>query len=239
MGTQMSLPKAGFLGIRADRREAARVFFAAMVITAVFAVLTTRLAIRPSLLELIGTSTGLCNVWLLRKQNVVAWVFGIVSVTAVGLVFYRLGLMGQAWLHLFYFLPINWWAWYYWVRGGDQRTELQVSWTSRKEWLVYVPFFLVTTYLMATFFDRIYDRAVFVYWDATIVAASVVAQWLLSRKKIENWILWAGPVDASAIILFSLTGAYMFGALYIVFLLNALVAAYEWRKDWQGRAVPA
>ncbi len=235
----MTSSAVGFLGTREHRREAARVFAAALVITALFAVLTTHFATRPSPLELIGTSTGLCNVWLLRKQNVVAWVFGIVSVTAVGLVFHRLGLMGQAWLHLFYFLPINWWAWYHWVRGGDEQTELQVSWTSRKEWLVYVPFFLVATYLMAAFFDRIYDRAVFVYWDASIVAASVIAQWLLSRKKIESWILWFGPVDASAIVLFSLTGAYMFGAQYIVFLLNASAAVYEWRKDWHGRAASA
>jgi nicotinamide mononucleotide transporter len=142
--------------------------------------------------------------------------------------------MGQAWLHLFYFFPINWWAWYHWVRGGEQRTELQVSWTNPKEWLVYVPLFLVATYLVAGFFDRIYDRAIFVYWDATIVAASVVAQWLLSRKKIESWILWVGPVDASAIILFSLTGAHMFSALYIVFLLNASAAIYEWREDWNA-----
>lgn len=235
----MSPSTVGFLGAREDRSEAARVFLAAVAVTAGFAVLTSRFAARPSLLELVGTATGLCNVWLLRKQNVLAWFFGIVSVAAVGTVFYRMGLMGQAWLHLFYFFPINWWGWYHWVRGGEQRTELRVSWTSWKEWLVYVPVFVVATYLVASFFDRIYDRAVFVYWDATIVVASVIAQWLLSRKKIENWILWAGPVNVSAIVLFFLTGAYMFGALYIVFLVNASAAIYEWIEDWRGRQVPA
>ncbi len=235
----MNSSALSFLGTPAHRREAGRVFLAALVITAALALLTARLARGPSWLELVGTSTGLCNVWLLRKQNIVAWPFGIVSVTAVGLVFYRLGLMGQAWLHLFYFLPINWWAWYHWVRGGEHRTELHVSWTHWKEWLFHVPLFLVATYLVASFFDRVYDRAVFVYWDATIVAASVIAQWLLSRKKIESWVLWVGPVDASAILLFSLTGAYMFSALYIVFLLNASAAIYEWRADWNRRAAPS
>ena len=129
----MSPSTVGFLGAREHRSEAARVFLAAVAITAGFAVLTSRFAARPSLLELVGTATGLCNVWLLRKQNVLAWFFGIVSVAAVGTVFYRLGLMGQAWLHLFYFFPINWGGWYHWVRGGEQRTELQVSWTSWTE----------------------------------------------------------------------------------------------------------
>ena len=235
----MSPSTVGFFGTPKHRREAGVVFLGAVAITAVFAVLTARFATRPSVLELVGTATGLCNVWLLRKQNVLAWLFGIVSVAAVGTVFYGLGLMGQAWLHLFYFFPINWWAWYHWVRGGEERAELQVSWTSWKEWLVYVPFFVGATYLVANFFDRVYGEAVFVYWDASIVVTSVIAQWLLSRKKIENWILWVGPIDLSAIVLFFLTGAYMFAALYIVFLLNASAATYEWIEDWKRQQAPA
>ena len=49
-------------------------------ITAAFGMITARFAVQPSSLELVGTETGLCNVWLLRKQNVLAWPFGIASV---------------------------------------------------------------------------------------------------------------------------------------------------------------
>jgi nicotinamide riboside transporter PnuC len=58
----------------------------------------------------------------------------------------------------------------------------------------------------------------------------------MSRKKIESWMLWVGPVDASAIVLFSLTGAHMFSALYVVFLLNASLAVYQWSDSWKSVA---
>lgn len=232
---QSTLAKASFLGSTSDRKQAARVFLISVAVTALFGAITARFAVRPSSLELVGTSTGLCTVWLLRKQNVIAWPLGIASVTVVGTVFHQLGLMGQAWLHFFYFIPINVWGWYHWIRGGEDRTKLEVGWTPRTEWLLYLPFFVVGTYLVGTFFDRVYERAVFVFWDASIVVASIIAQWLMSRKKIESWLLWVGPVDASAIILFNRTGAYMFAALYAVFLLNASVAVYEWSKIWRHR----
>ena len=224
-----------FFGSASDRRRAARVFLISVGIAAVFGMITARFAVRPSWLELVGTATGLSTVWLLRKQNVIAWPLGITSVMAVGTVFHELGLMGQAWLHFLYFVPINAWGWYHWVRGGEDRTTLEVSWTSWREWLFYVPFFVIGTYLVGTFFERAYGRAVFVFWDASIVVVSVIAQWLMSRKKIESWILWVGPVDASAIILFNFAGAHMFSALYVVFLLNASVAVFQWSRSWKRR----
>lgn len=201
----------------------------------VFAVVTTWLMGRPPALQLAGAALGLTNVWLLRKQNVLAWPVGLTSVTVAGLVFTRLGLMGQAWLHLYYFLPINAWGWYNWARGGQHHSELRVSWTRRHEWLVYLPFFVLGTYLVEMFFDRVYDRAIYVFWDANIVVVSVVAQWLVTRKKIENWMLWLGPVNLSAIALYSLTGAYMFAVLYVFYLLNATAGVYEWIEGWKAQ----
>ncbi len=43
----------------------------------------------------------------------------------------------------------------------------------------------------------------------------------LTRKNVESWVLWLLPVNVCAIHLCSLTGSYMFAALYVVFLVNA------------------
>ena len=71
-----------FLRPPSDRTQAARVFLISVGITAAFGMITARFAVQPSSLELVGTETGLCNVWLLRKQHVLAWPFGIASVIA-------------------------------------------------------------------------------------------------------------------------------------------------------------
>lgn len=231
----MTTPTPGFLGTPSQRRQAAAIFSISATITAGFGIVTTLLAGRPPALQLAGAALGLTYVWLLRKQNVLAWPVGIAGVILAGLVFTRLGLMGQAWLHLYYFLPINTWGWYHWVRGGQDHSTLGISWTRWQEWLVYVPFVVIGTYLVGMFFDRTHDRAVYVFWDANIVVVSVVAQWLVTRKKIENWMLWIGPINVSGIALYWVTGAYMFAVLYALYLVNASVAVYEWISAWKAR----
>lgn len=63
----------------------------------------------------------------------------------------------------------------------------------------------------------------------SVVAASVIAHLLLMAKKVESWWLWIGPVNVSAIGLHLVTGAYMFAALYVVFLVNAFVGHAQWQ----------
>jgi nicotinamide riboside transporter PnuC len=78
--------------------------------------------------------------------------------------------------------------------------------------------------------DAGWDAALYTYWDASIVAASVVAMILLSHKKVESWWLWIGPVNVSAIVLYSITGAAMFAALYVLFLVMAFFGLARWAR---------
>ena len=126
---------------------------------------------------------------------------------------------------------MQFWGWYHWVRGGEAHGELAVSWTPAKEWLVYIPVFVVGTWAMGTFAAAAYEQAAYVYWDASIVAASVVALFLQGRKKVESWFLWIGPVNVAAIGLYTVTGATMFAALYVVFLANAIAGAWDWARE--------
>jgi nicotinamide mononucleotide transporter len=58
--------------------------------------------------------------------------------------------------------------------------------------------------------------------------SSVVAQFLLGRKKVESWVLWLGPVNLLSITLFFLAGAYTVTALYIAFFIHAAFALRSW-----------
>ena len=69
------------------------------------------------------------------------------------------------------------------------------------------------------------DLASSLVWRSSSSSVSVLAMVLLSRKKVESWWLWIGPVNVSAIGLYLSTGAYMFAALYVLFLVMAFVAA--------------
>lgn len=221
-----------FWGSTSDRREALLVLLGALALSVAYTLIAVRLEAAPSPLEFIGTTTGLANVWLVRKQNVLSWPLGVVMVASVGWVLFdQYHLMGQALIHLLYFFPVQFWGWYFWVRGGEDHGALSVSWTPRREWVLYLPLYVVGTWVLGHFAAAAYEQATFVYWDASIVAASVIALFLQGRKKVESWFLWIGPVNVAAIGLYVATGAAMFVALYVVFLANAIAAAREWARE--------
>ena len=72
------------------------------------------------------------------------------------------------------------------------------------------------------------------YWDGTIAMTSVVAQILLARRYVENWILWI-IVDILAIGLYWTKGLHPTAILYAIFLIVAVAGLYEWRKIYKAQ----
>jgi nicotinamide mononucleotide transporter len=184
----------------------------------------------PGVVEFGGTATSLSSVWITQRRNVLALPVGIISVVLMGWFFRDIGLVGQTWLHWGYYLPVQFWAWSQWTRGGDDQTELTVTRLTARARLGVLGAGLVATVLLGWLLDAGWEDALYTYWDASIVAASVVAMILLSRKKVESWWLWILPVNVSAIGLYLSTEAYMFAALYVLFLVMAFVGLAKWMR---------
>lgn len=75
----------------------------------------------PTGLEIFGTATSLACVWLTRTQNIWSVIYGLLSVVAMGIFFFDIDLVGQGWLHLGYYIPIQFVGWWAWLRGGAGR----------------------------------------------------------------------------------------------------------------------
>jgi nicotinamide mononucleotide transporter len=178
--------------------------------------------------EFIGTWTALVCVWLSRTRNVLCWPWGIISSLTLGWFFATIGLPGQQWLNWGYFVVIQLLAWPHWVFGGRERTELPVtslSWRGRGVVLVLV---VLGTIIIHSSIDTFAPGSAYPWLDALVVAASVLAQYLLGRKKVESWFLWLGPVNLVSIVLFYLSGALTLTALYLAFFVRALLALRTW-----------
>ena len=67
--------------------------------------------------------------------------------------------------------------------------------------------------------------------NLSATAASLVGQWLLGRKYVENWPLWI-VVDVVGAALFAYKGLWLTTILYLVFVA---MAALGWRS-WQAKA---
>ncbi len=184
----------------------------------------------PGAIEFGGTFTSLWSVWITQRRNVLALPVGIISVVLMGWFFRDIELVGQQWLHWGYYVPVQFWAWSQWTRGGADQTELTVSWLTAFQRMSVLGAGVLATVLLGWVLDAGWEDALYVYWDASIVAASVVAMILMSRKKVETWWLWILPVNVSAIGLYISTAAYMFAALYVLFLLMAVVGLAKWSR---------
>lgn len=221
---------APWFGRPFEHRHAAVAAAGSLVACVAYLLATRRFApeVAPGAVEFAGTATSLWSVWITQRRNVLALPVGIVSVILMGWFFFQIGLMGQFLLHWAYYLPVQFWAWREWTRGGEGNSELTVTRTDPPLRMLALGAMIGFTIVFGWLLDAGWDSALYTYWDASIVAASVVAMVLLSRKKVESWWLWIGPVNISAIALYTRTGAYMFAALYCLFLVMAFVGLFRW-----------
>ncbi len=181
--------------------------------------------------EFVGTWAGLVCVWLSRTQNILCWPWGIMSSITFGLFFAQIGLPGQQWLNLGYFLVIQIFAWPYWAFGGGARAKLPVTRLSHKG-LMFTLFVLIfLTIVIFRMIDVLVPGSLYPLVDAVVVAASITAQYLLGRKVLESWWLWLGPVNLLSIVLFFAAGAYVVMALYIAFFVHAIIAMRTWKRE--------
>ena len=187
----------------------------------------------PIMAELIGTFIVLICVILTAKENLWCWPTGIVSVVLLGYAFYVYGLYSTTVLHLVYFLPIQFWSWYKWrVVGAAETTDLKVSVMSW-DWRFVTLLAIVAGTVMVGTIVGLTDGAVYVYADASILVISIIAQYLLSIKKLESWVLWIA-VDIIAPVLYFMSGLYMVAAIYVVFFFIASGGLYGWYKSYKN-----
>jgi len=221
------------LGDKQAHKEHIVVVLSMLVVTALYQFIATTVIADYAVnwFEFVGTWAGLTCVWLTRTQNVLCWPWGIVSSIAFGFFFQQIGLPGQQWLNWGYFLTIQLWAWPYWVFGGANRTELQVSRLGAKGRGFALLAVVGGTYVVYTLIGYFSPGSLYPVLDALVVAASITAQYLLGRKLIESWWLWLGPVNLLSIGLFFSAGAYVVMALYVAFFIHAFFALRHWYRE--------
>ena len=80
-------------------------------------------------------------------------------------------------------------------------------------------------YLLAEFTDSTVP-----FWDSMTTAMSMVAMWMLSRKYIEQWLVWL-VVDAITVGLYIYKGIPLTGALYALYTALAVAGYLRWRRQ--------
>jgi nicotinamide mononucleotide transporter len=193
-----------------------------------------------SLLELVAAITGVVSVWLSVRQNIWSWPTAIVNVTLYALVFHNAKLYADMGLQVVYAV-LSVYGWYQWRYGGQGHTTLRVTRTTPG---VAVRLLLIAagaSALLGTLLHRTTDAAL-PFLDSTLSSTSLVAQWMMTRKLLENWLVWIA-VDVLYVGMFLYKELYVTAALYAVFLVLAVRGWVDWRRSMTEsvphRAAPA
>lgn len=179
-------------------------------------------------LEIAAVVTSLISVVLTVRENIWCWPTGIVGVVLYAFVFWESRLYADMGLQVVYAV-LSFYGWYEWLYGGAARTELHVTRAPGRLLIVCVAAGAAFSALLGYGLHRTTDAAL-PYLDSTLTSFSLVAQLLMTRKYLENWIVWIS-VDVVYVGMFVFKKLVLTAGLYAVFLVLASLGFVQWRRS--------
>ena len=186
-------------------------------------------------LEIFGFVTGGLCVLLAARRNIWTFPLGLASNLVYIVVFFEVALYADMGLQFVYIvLGITGWIGWNRARADDNRAAT-VHLPPR-----VIPFLIVAlilgtailTFVLITFTDSTTPVP-----DAGTTTVSLIAQFMLNRRWIENWFVWIA-VDVAYIALYAYKELYITSALYLLFIGFCVYGYLTWRKAPHAIASP-
>jgi nicotinamide mononucleotide transporter len=189
-----------------------------------------------TIIEFVAVAFGITAVYLSTRQNVWSWPLGIINVALYVVIFHDAKLYADMGLQVVY-IGLAVYGWWHWLHGGANATVLRVSRVSTREALVLAFVFIAGTATVATILARNTDASL-PWADSALTAASLVAQYMMTRKYLECWLVWI-VADTAYVFLFIYKSLWLTAGLYLVFCGLAVMGWRQWRASLQERTEAA
>jgi nicotinamide mononucleotide transporter len=179
-------------------------------------------------LEIAAFAMAVAMVVLNMRVDPRAWPLAIASSLLYFALFWNSRLYGDASLQIV-FAAVSLWGWRQWLRGvqpdGHALRVRRLGARGRGAALLALALAWPAT---GAFLARFTDTDV-PWWDAFPTAASLVGQWLLGRKYVENWPTWL-VVNVVAVGLFAYKGLWLTVILYALFVAMSVAGWRAWHR---------
>ena len=181
-----------------------------------------------SCLEAVAVVFGIVSVYLSTRENIWSWPTALINVSLFSALFLESGLYSDTGLQVVYFV-LSIYGWYEWLYGGAGHTAIAVSRTNGKTWLTLGGIAVVTWAMLGTITSRLPGTAL-PYVDAATTTVSLIAQWMMTRKLLENWLIWIA-VDVVYVGMFIFKGLYLTAFNYGIYLALAVLGYVAWKRS--------
>lgn len=206
-----------------------------------------------SWIEAVSTLFGLLCIWYASQEKIINYAFGLINVSLFAVIFFQIQLYASLLLQIFFFAA-NIYGWYAWSRQtSDNQAELKIRWLSRPKAAIWAMVSIVCLLFMTYNIDVVFafltkisvslmqalglnvvlpvlQPDAFPFWDSAILVLSIVAMVLMTRKYVENWILWV-IIDVISVVIFALQGVYVMALEYVILTAIALNGSWLWIKS--------
>ena len=186
------------------------------------------------IIQWVAAIAGAVSVYLSARENIWSWPTAIVNVGLYIIVFFQSGLYSDMGLQVIY-LVLSIYGWYQWLYGGAGRTQLKVARATSREWVISSAIAFVFWLILGRVTSRLPGVAL-PYLDSGLATVSLVAQWMMTRKIIENWVLWI-VADLVYVPMYVYKGLNVTAALYALFLILAVIGLRSWWRSYREIAV--
>lgn len=178
--------------------------------------------------EIIAAALGAIAVWLVVLRNVWNFPVGIVMVIMYTWIFYDSRLYSDMLLQVVFLVMQvqGWWNWVHSEKSDDD--QIAVRTLSRQHWLWSGVTQVIGTLFLGYAMKR-FTNAALPFLDAFTAVMSIIAQWWLNKRYLENWIFWI-VVDVIYLYIYPSRGLYATAVLYFIFLIMAITGYMAWRK---------
>jgi len=188
--------------------------------------------------EAAGFALAVVMVWCSIRELHWSWPLAIASSVMYFFVFRDSQLYGEASLQIVFAL-LAVWGWRQWLRppktaevnaeapepsqtSGITRLSLRGRWLTLAASLLLWP-------VLALFLKHYTDTDV-PWWDGGVTALSLVGQYLLGRKVLENWGLWM-VANTLSIGLFAYKALWLTVLLYAIFAVMSVIGWRTWQRQ--------
>ncbi len=179
--------------------------------------------------EFVAFVLGIFSVWFAKKENIWVYPTGLIATIITAYLLYLAGYIGDMSVNI-YFTIMSFYGWYNWAKSGDNKQNLPITRTSRKEKLTGIVLFFITIFVVYALY-KIFGQQINMdnYVDIFASGLFFTGMWYMAKKKIENWTLWIiGDIIVTP--LYAYRGLGMLSLQYLIFTLLAISAYLEWKR---------
>lgn len=181
---------------------------------------------KTSVLEWTAVAFGVSQVLLARKNNILLYPTGIISVCCASILLFQSSLYAETLLQGYYLL-MSIYGWANWQsRSASGASKITRS-SSREKWITWAIAGVgwgLLYWILRTYTDSDVSGV-----DAFVSSTAWAGMWLLAKRKLENWI-WLNVSNLVAIPLLLYKQLLMFSILTLILFVVAIFGYLDWKK---------